>query len=437
MHTSSSVLDRRLLRPRHGVSIGLTGALCALLIGLAAPAGASAAGVTRSTSPSVSVSSLPPVEVEQLLAEVPLKDLSATQLGEVLSQLPGLSVLPTSTSKQALIETIEHLTGEGATLGQLAGSQELISGLKGHLEGLLSIQQLLSLLNGQSLSTVLNDALGSLSSNQILSGLLGTSSTPTALIGEALAGTSPTKLESLLGSTLTGEPFSKTTVGELAGGLGMTAEQVASDVGTTGAELPSTATALTAPLTDGKTLGVLKALEGLHLGLFEGEVGSGSSGSGSGGSGSGSGGSGSTGSPGSPGSGTGGSGGVGGSSSGTPTGTTVVLDGLVPSSPSVSGPSTKPASAKIKLLSKKVRGDVVTLVLSVPVAGRLALTGHDVRSVAEQADGAERVTLRTVLRKADAASLRRHRHHLEVGLAVTFTETGGQRSSITTGVAFG
>jgi hypothetical protein len=71
-------------------------------------------------------------------------------------QLPGLSVLPTSISKQALVETIEHLTGEGTTLGQLAGSQELISGLKDHLEGLLSIQQLLSLLNGQSLSTVLN-----------------------------------------------------------------------------------------------------------------------------------------------------------------------------------------------------------------------------------------------------------------------------------------
>jgi hypothetical protein len=99
--------------------------------------------------------------------------------------------------------------------------------------------------------------------------------------------------------------------------------------------------------------------------------------------------------------------------------------------------STKPATAKIELLSKKVKGDVVTLVLRVPTAGRLTLTGHDVRSVVEQADGAERVTLRTVLRKADAASLRRHRHHLEVKLNVAFTGIGGQRSSITTGVAFG
>jgi hypothetical protein len=425
MHTSSA-LNRGRLRPRHGVAVGLAGALCALVVGLAAPAGASAAGATRYTSSSVS--SLPSVEVEQLLAEVPLNDLSATQLGEVLSQLPGLSDLPTSTSKQALIETVEHLSGEGDTLGQLAGSSELISGLKGHLEGLLSISQLLSLLKGQSLTTVLNNALGSLSSNQILSGLLGASSTPTQVIEGALTATSPTKLESLLGSTLTGEPFSKTTVGELASELGMTVEQVASDVGTTSSELPSTATALTAPLTDGKTLGVLKALEGLHLGLFEGEGGSGSSGSGSGGSGSGTG---------SSGSGTGGSGGAGGSSSGTPAGTTVVLDSPVPSSTAVTSTSTKPASAKIKLLSKKVRGDVVTLVLSVPAAGRLTLTGHDVRSVAEQTDGAERVTLRTVLRKADAASLRRRRHRLEVKLAVAFKGTGGQRSSITTGVAFG
>jgi uncharacterized membrane protein YgcG len=428
MHTSSA-LNRRRLRPRHGAAVGLAGALCALVVGLAVPAGAGAAGANRYTSSSVSP--LPSVEVEQLLAEVPLNDLSATQLGEVLSQLPGLSILPTSTSKQALTETIEHLAGEGATLGQLAGSSELISGLEGHLKGLLSISQLLSLLKGQSLTTVLNDALGSLSSNQILSGLLGASSTPTQVIEGALTATNPTKLESLLGSTLTGEPFSKTTVGELASELGMTVEQVASDVGTTSSELPSTATALIAPLTDGKTLGVLKALEGLHLGLFEGEGGSGSSGSGSGGSGgSGSG-------TGSSGSGTGGSGGAGGSSSGTPAGTTVVLDSPIPSSTAVTSSSSKPASAKIKLLSKKVRGDVVTLVLSVPAAGRLTLTGHDVRSVAEQTDGAERVTLRTVLRKADAASLRRHRHHLEVKLAVAFKGTGGQRSSITTGVAFG
>jgi hypothetical protein len=430
MHTSSA-LNRRRLRPRHGVAIGLAGALCALAFGLAAPAGASAAGATRYTSPSVSLSSLPSVEVEQLLAEVPLNDLSATQLGEVLSQLPGLGDLPTSTSKQALIETIEHLAGEGDTLGQLAGSPELISGLEGHLKGLLSISQLLSLLKGQSLTTVLNDALGSLGSNQILSGLVSSpSSSPTALIEEVLAGASPTKLESLLGSTLTGEPFSQTTVGELASGLGMTVEQVASDLGTTVSALPSTAVALTAPLTDGKTLGVLDALEELHLGLLVndektseggGEGGSGGSGSGSGTSGS----------------GTGGSGGAGGSSSGTPAGTTVVLDSPVPSSTAVTSSSTKPASAKIKLLSKKVRGDVVTLVLSVPAAGRLTLTGHDVRSVVEQTDGAERVTLRTVLRKADAASLRRHRHRLEVKLAVAFKGTGGQRSSITTGVAFG
>jgi hypothetical protein len=42
------------------------------------------------------------------------------------------------------------------------------------------------------------------------------------LIGELLAALSPTELEGLLGSTLTGEPFSKTTVGELASSIGTT-----------------------------------------------------------------------------------------------------------------------------------------------------------------------------------------------------------------------
>jgi hypothetical protein len=424
------------LRPRRGAGIGLVAALCALVVGLLAPAGACAAGVRPHTVALPSVTPLPSGEVEDVLAEVPLADLSATQLGDVLSKLPALSILPTSKSQKALTETIEHLAAEGVTLGELGGSTELIPGLEAHLKGLLSLSELLGLLKGQSLTTVLNDALGSLNPSQILGGLGSTSTSP-QLIEEALAGTSPTKLESLLGSTLTGEPFSKTTVGELASALGMTTEQVAGDLNTTITQLPSTATAMTAPLTDGKTLGVLDALEGLHLGLITNNEKSGEDGGTSGGSGGSGGAGGSGGGTGNPGSGSGGSGGSGDGSSGAPAGTTVVIDSPAPQGAGVTSSGAK-ASAKIKLLSKRVRGETVTLVLQVPSAGRLTLTGRGVRSVIEQTDGSEVVALQTVLRKASAASIHKHHgRHLDVELDASFKGVGGQGSSITTRVAFG
>jgi hypothetical protein len=87
-----------------------------------------------------------------------------------------------------------------------------------------------------------------------------------------------TTLKGLLGSTLSGEPFTQTTVGDLAASLGTTAETLATDLGTTTKELPATAMALTTPLSNGNLLSLLDGLGGLSLSVLHiGEEGGGGS----------------------------------------------------------------------------------------------------------------------------------------------------------------
>lgn len=451
MHASSKSASAP-RKARSGTAAALTVGLLALAASLSVPAVASAANATPDTTSPASVTALPAVGVEEVLAGVPLKDLSATQLGALLSQLPALSSFPKGHLQEGLTKSIEALGGEGGMLGQLAGSSELLSKLNGQLGSLLYVVEfeLLAALKGQSLSTVLGDALGSQGPSQILGGLLTTTLKPEELIGEVLSKSSPQKLEALLGSKLVaGEPFSLSNVGGLAADFGMTAEGLASDLDKTTTQLPAGVTALTAPLVDGKTLGVLNAVEGLDLALLghgttpEGS-GGGTGGTGGSGSGGGSGGSGSSGGSGGTGGstggapgGTGGSGGSGGSSPGTPGGTTLILDSSPSQGTVGQGSGAGSASAKLELLSRKVRGDVVTLVVRVPAAGRLTLAGRGVRPLSEQLDRGERVTVRTVLTKAGVASLRKHHHHrLKVELHASFEPLSGSSSAVATTVAF-
>jgi hypothetical protein len=436
MHESSMWLSSRAsVRIHRMVAITLGAAVCALLGGLTAPATAGATGITPEVTQPVSVSALPSGEVEEVLSGIPLKDLSTTQLGEVLSQLPGLSALSGESLRHALTNTIEGLEGSNGTLGQLLSSHELVSNLEGQLKHLLSLSELTKLelpllLKGQNLSGVLTEALGSVGARQVLGGLLASTGDPSQLIEQVLATPSPEKLQALLGSTLAGTPFTTGTVEELASEAGTTSEGLAKDLDTTASQLPASAMALTAPLTDGKTLGVLDALEGLDLGLL---------GSAPEGSGGGSGGSGGGGSGGSGGSGSGSSGGSGGSggSSGIPGGSTIVVDNLPAQGASTPNSGAKASLAKVKILSRKVKGNAVTLVVQTPAAGRVTVKGKSLRSVSEQTDKAERVTLRTVLTKAGVASLRKHDHRLKVKLDVSFERVSGASSAATTTVAFG
>jgi hypothetical protein len=448
----------RSARARNAATIAASTALLMLPIAGSAPAWAGTVAARPDTASPVSVSALPEGEVEQLLSSVPLKDLSATQLSGVLSQLPGLSGLPAGHLQEALTKSIEGLAGKGDTLGQLASSPELVTKLEGQLDSLLSISELLSFLSGQSLSSVLTSALGSLDSSEMLSGLLSSSAEPEQLIEQVLAAPSPGKLQALLGTTLTGEPFASGTVGELASNLGMTPEALAKDLNTTSSQLPASAMALTAPLTDGKTLGVLNGLDGVDLGLLgvkSGELpeapgGAEGPGSGSGGSGDGSGES--TGGAGGPGSGSAGSGdstgGSGGSSGGgaagsgatsgsdgapgTPTNNTLIVNYL----PGQSSLKQSPRAKTIKILRCRVKGDKVTIVVQVPAAGRLSVSAMHVRSVSKRAGKTGRLTLRADLTKAGIASLRSHRRRLKVKLRASFKLAGGRISYASRTVVF-
>jgi uncharacterized membrane protein YgcG len=392
-------------------------ALCISLIALlAAIPTTSADARSASAAPSftlpASVSGLPAGEVEKLLSEIPLGSLNVTQLTELLSKLPALGALPAGKLNEALTTTIEGLVGKGATLGQLTNPTEVVPKLEAELNKLIP---LLGTVLGGNPTTKLTEALGSLTPSQLLGSLLNSASKPEQLIGQALAALNPEKLQTLLGTTLTGEPFAKTTVGELAGTLGITAGTLASDLGKTVEQLPATALALTAPLTNGKTLGALNSLGGLSLSLLGSsgqEKGSGREGGGSGSQGS-------------------GGGGSGGSSGGT---TLVVSNPLARRmAAAVSGSM---AAGGIRILSHRVKGRVATIVVQVPAAGKIALGGSGVRSVRREAAKAERVTLRAVLTRAGVASLRRRHNRLRVKLKASFKQAGGPSSSATVTVNF-
>lgn len=287
--------------------------------------------------------------------------------------------------------------------------------------------ELSSLLKGGSLSSALGQALRSLEPRELVGWLVGSSPEPERVISQLLAAVDPEKLVTLLGSTLTGEPFVKGTVGQLASDAGTTPEALASDLNTTATQLPASAMALTAPLADGKTLGVLDGGEGVELGTLASTLDGAAGGpGGTGGAGGGT-----------PGSGGGTPGGSGGSGGTSPAAPTVIVD--MPAQPTTTAASgAKATLAKIRIVSRKVKGDVATLVVQVPAAGALRLTGNGVRSVREQADGPERLTLRAILTKARAASLRRRRHRSQVELAVSYDQAGGPGSSTAkVSVAFG
>jgi hypothetical protein len=433
MYASSMWLSKGALLRRQRAAVSTSLALCALLSALLVPAGADAEPRPSAVVPSP-VSTFAPGEIEEVLDSVPLSDLPSARLSETLAGLPGLGALPEGSLRTGLTETIEQLAGKGDTLGQLLGSGELASKLRAKLSELLTLQELTelpSLLGGESLSSVLDTALGSVGARQLLGELLASADEPEQLIEQVLGASNPESLQALLGSTLTGEPFTVSTEEEVAQSAGTTAEGLASDLDTTSSQLPANAMALTAPLSDGKTLGVLDALDGLDLGVLGAphEEAPEGAGGGSGGAG----GSGSNGSDG----GSGGSGGAGAGSSTAPGGVTLVVDEPAAQGAAAPRQSMVATLAKVKILEHKLHGDVLTLLVQIPAAGRLTIAGKDLRSVSRQTDKAERVTVHASLTGAVLASLRRHRRHLRLTLDAYFAGVDGQSSKASAAVSLG
>ena len=158
--------------------------------------------------------------------------------------------------------------------------------------------------------------------------------------------------------------------------------------------------ALVAPLANGEKLGVVNGAEGLTLGLIKGageSVGI-----------------------------TGGTGGPGGTS-------TVTVQGSTP--PPATAPNAGVAAAsagKLKVLSHSFKGHRATIVVQVPSAGMLTLSGKRLRAVRHETAKSERVTLHPALTRAGAASVRKSRHRsLKVPIKVSFKPVSGASSSAT------
>jgi hypothetical protein len=436
MHLSRTTSTAAQRRARAAGAAAICVAIFALLSGLpAAPAQASTPTTPNIQLP-VLISGVPQGQLESLLDGLPLGDLNAKEVGKAVAELPALGLLPTGKLQEAVTKVVSTLAGEGKTLENLLTPADVVSGLKSQLESLLGLPELLNILKGQNLTTLLSSTLSSLTASELIGSLLGNAAKPEQLVSQVLGALNANELETLLGSPLGSTSFVPSTVGALASELGMTTEALATELGIAPLTLPPVSLALTGALPSGTTLGILNGLEGLSLGLFAGTNEGPGGGSGGGGGTGGAGGSG-----GGPSGGSGGSGGAGasagtgsGSTDGSTSGTTVVVN-YPPSAVAPATAQAASAAGKIKILSHKVKNGVATIVVQLPGAGRFKLAGPGVRSAHGTATKAGRVTLRTRLTKAIRASHGK-RHARNVKLTVSFAPTGGPDSSANVTVRF-
>jgi hypothetical protein len=401
----------------------------------------------------LNVKDLDPAQLSQMLGG--LLDLEGTQLTSLVTDLAPL-LTTELTSKPDL--TLGELT-EGGLLGgvlTLLGlnskltPNEVLAGLLGSVsepaQASKMVEQLLSQLgkslqvkNPAEVKSLIEELLGGLNSGELaaLESTLGVGSlTPAALttkITELLGSGSTAQIEAVVHELLGGLAFDPSTLGGLATQLGTSVEALATDLGTSvetlsgglGLTVATALPTLIAPLEDGTLLTVLDGPEGLKITTLESKETSGketakeketretreareskeakerSE----------------TGSPGSS----------GGSGS-----TSVVVN--LPAAAAASTPGSTPAVAaktvaKIKILSHKVKGHVATLVLQIPAAGKVLVSGGGVRAVGKGAGKAERLTVRILLSRAGTASLRKRHNRLSVALKASFKPTSGSSSS--------
>lgn len=368
----------------------------------------------RASSPAVT---LPPTEqVESVLGATPVGTLPAGKLAETLSRLEGFEGLPVTRLREALERLISELSGEGATLEELLHGEGAAK-LEAALDEILTPLglKLDDLLGGEPRGR-LEEALASTPVSEVLGKLLSGSAEPQALLEQVLHALSPERLQSLLGSALDGEQVSRTSIEQLAHELGTTVEALDAQFGKTAEQLPASAMALTVPLENGETLGVVDGAKGVTLGVIRNtsETLGATGGNGPGGSG-----------------GSNGANGSGGSN-GTP-GRTVTV---TVTTPAPTGSVAGLKAGKLRVLSHKVKGAKATIVLEVPAAGKLALSGRGIHRISRETDQAERVTIHPALDKAGDASLRRHHRKLKVPVKVTFKQVGGPSSSATIALTY-
>jgi hypothetical protein len=231
------------------------------------------------------------------------------------------------------------------------------------------------------------------------------------------------------GSLPTGAPVQSLTLEELATQLSLTPQALAEQLAQP--TLPGSTPVTLSPLEGGHELALLSGVGGLTAGLLTKatelpesleETATGLPGGTKGGSGGG-------------GAGDGGDTTVVNSTSSG--GSTTIVAGPPETAPSsAAAPSHAGTPAlRLKLVSRRVKGTVATLVLEVPAAGRLHVGASGMRSVTRTLRKAARVTVRIGLTTARAAELRRRRHAAsKVTLRASFVALGGAKSSVVTRV---
>lgn len=379
MHLSSTISTA----VQRGTGPAGLAALCAATIALLAaiPATSARAG-TRSRPGAqssakieapVAISGVPQDQLEVLLAQIPLDELDATEVSRTIAELPALGQLPEGRLEEAVTEVVEALAGEGESLETLLTSAEVVSWLTADLEAPLDPQEL----------TVLLGSLEGEDLTSLLSSALG-SLTPGEVIGALLENSAePEELLAEMLGALDADEF-EALLGSPFGGASFVA---------------GTVDALTS------RLGISREVLAEELGLDPSAL--------------------------PPTSLT--------LSEALPDGTTLgVLDGpegvsfaLFETSDGLTGEE----AGKFEILSHEVKRGIATIVVQLPAAGRVTLSGASVRTAQGQLGKAGRLTLHARFTRTRRA---RHAksHARRVLLAASFTPAGEPSSRATVTVGF-
>jgi hypothetical protein len=404
LHLSSRTnRPRSVLRRRLTIFVPVM-SVAALLAAM--PVDASAAG-TPVTPASVNINSgeLANIDVSAL-------GLESSELASALMKMPALSALPTgtldsliaglptnSTLQDLLAEVkaatgVEVTTGEaiGVVLGEAAANPDALS----HLLG-----EVVSLLHGSpqasALEAILTNLISGLTPAQLqqLESQLGATGSPAELAATLADKLANGELDSEL-ATVLGElgTTAATTGSQAATTVGTSADKLASELGL-GEEALKAASGTSTPL--GSLGGFLDALAN-PTGLTLATV------------------------PNAP-----------GGTTTTTNGGSTTTNSTSMTSTSTPGAATPPgkgstALGKVKIIGHRVKGHVLVLVVRVPSAGELTVTGAHAKRERRRSKKAGTVTLEIPLTSAAVADVR-HRRNLKIKLEAAFRSASGATSA--------
>lgn len=383
--------------------------LCLSICGVTAASMAATSAAQTPETPKTLVLNLSPEQVGKL--ELGSLGLSSLELTKLLDGLPGLGgsggTLGTLVNQLLATpgETVQQLL-EALKLGGALTPQEVIGKVAegatnpAALTGLLSgIAKVLSTEQLGELQQIIERLLGSLSPAQLeqIEEALGTTGSipalATGLIDELLGGGPQTAVETLLGNL--GKLLS-VTGSEAAEVAGIPLEELAKLLGTSTKSLTEV-TGVVGTLPTKELLSILTGSSG--KGLTVGVTPPGGS----------------------------------GASTNTTSTTTNTYTTNNPKSSKVTG-----KAGKVAIVSDKVIGNVLDLVVRAPSAGKLTVKASHMKSAHRRVGRARTVTFKLHLKRSAAAGLRRKpRRSLKVKVKASFTPKSGSRSSATASVTFG